>query len=162
MAVSTATGASSDEPPSGPISAADVARQVGTPSIPVPPAPPPPPPGTPPPPPPPGTPPPPPPPATTTGPVPTVAGVVTATDIIKLPSSRRCVRRIRVVLARRSGIELKGLAIRAGARVIVRRSTPTVLTIRVLPRKRFRLKVTVRANGRSLTRTRSYQPCRRR
>lgn len=141
VAVATAFGASEGAPPSGPPSAVAVARQSGTPTLPT-------------------TPPPPPP--DTTGPVPTAPPTVKAEDVIKLPSARRCVRSVRITLARPSGVELKGLTTRAGARVIVRRTTPRVLTIRVLPRKRFRLKVTVRANGRSLTRTRFYQPCRKR
>lgn len=150
VAVSTAIGAPSDPPESGPISAADVARQSGTPTIP-----------NPPPPPPPGTPPPPPPP---TGTVPTVKPpTVLPTSVIVLPSARRCVRSLRIVLRRPSGVTLKGLAIRAGARLIIRRSTPSALTTRLLPRKRFRLKVTVQtADGQTLVRTRSYQPCRRR
>ncbi len=88
---------------------------------------------------------------------------VKATDVIKLPSARRCVRSLRLVLARPAGVTLKGLAIRSGARVIVRRTTPRTFTTRVLPRKRFRLKVVVQtAGGQTLVRTRSYQPCAKR
>ncbi len=141
IAVSTALGAANDTPPSGPPSAEAVARQTGTPTLP-------------------NTPP--PPPTGTTGPVPTVPPTVHPSDIIKLSSAGRCVRSVRIRLARPSGVVLKGFATRAGARVIVRRNAPNLLTIRVLPRKRFRLKVVIRANGKTLTRTRYYQPCARR
>ncbi|HEY5198530.1 MAG TPA: hypothetical protein VIJ51_16025 [Solirubrobacteraceae bacterium] len=103
------------------------------------------------------------PPGKTTGPVPHVpsAPLSLADQVIGLPSASRCVKSLRVGLARPKGVRLRSLSIAVGKRHVKRRPVPKSITFHELPKGHFTLAVTVTTTtGRHLSRSRRYARCR--
>lgn len=96
------------------------------------------------------------------GPIPQIVPNKTplASDVIKLPSARRCVKRIRVGLARPGGLRLRSATIQRGGRRITRKPAPSAITVGVLPKGRFTVRVSVTTTtGKTLRRSRRYRSC---
>jgi len=86
---------------------------------------------------------------------------LTAAEVVKLPSTRRCVTSIAIHVARPAGVHLTALSVFVGPRHVRRTPAPTSIDLHVLPKGRFTLKATVTtATGQHLTRTRHYSHCR--
>jgi hypothetical protein len=67
---------------------------------------------------------------------------------------------VRIGLSLPSGVKLNSLVVTAGSRRIKRAKPRSSITLRVLPRGRFTIRVSVRTNGgQSLVRTRRFRPC---
>jgi hypothetical protein len=101
-------------------------------------------------------------PGVTNGPIPRVPGRSTlrASQVIQLPSARRCVTRLRIGLAHPKSVHLRTLSVHVGRRHLKRSRVPSSLTIRVLPKGHFTLKVTVTTTASLvLTRSRRYDRC---
>ena len=92
-------------------------------------------------------------------------GVTRASDVVTLPSARKCVsrRRFRIRLRRARGVKLVSATVHVnGKRVKVvrgRRLTSTV-DLRSLPKGRFKVRITVvTSTGKKLSQTRRYRTC---
>jgi hypothetical protein len=90
---------------------------------------------------------------------------LTATDVIKLPSSRTCVskRKIRVRLRRPDGIAVERVKASVNGKIVKSGRFTSVIKLKGLPRGTVRVKIVAETDaGRRLTAKRTYHTCQKR